>query len=177
MVWKVRFLAVIILLIDEDYIEPFLLLENGKLLRKIERKVTRHNVISRRDNLLMVPSQPDLNSLLDNDAENNGDLSINTKIVNNKLVSIANFKRDFDLGDVLDYMKTGFACIIEDEVTQRFVPEELKIWNLMTRTNKNFQFINWRTTCLWIFGCWFRYCLLFPARLVVLLIGVGLVIL
>ena len=131
----------------------------------------------RRDNLLMVPSQPDLNSLLDNDAENNGDLSINTKIVNNKLVSIANFKRDFDLGDVLDYMKTGFACIIEDEVTQRFVPEELKIWNLMTRTNKNFQFINWRTTCLWIFGCWFRYCLLFPARLVVLLIGVGLVIL
>ena len=35
--------------------------------------------------------------------------------------------------DVLDYVKTGVAAIIEDEVTQRFVAEELKNWNLLTR--------------------------------------------
>ena len=91
------------------------MLGNGKVSRKIERKVTRHNVISRKDNLLMVPSKPVLNSLDENggvDAGKNGDLSINTKIVNNREVSIATFKRDFELGDVLDYMKTGIACII-----------------------------------------------------------------
>ena len=152
------------------------LLGNGNFPRKIERKQTRHNVISRKDNLLMVPSKPDLNSLDENecgDTNQNGEISVNTKIVNNRVVSIATFKRDFELSDVLDYLKTGIACIIEDEVTQRFVPEELKSWNLMTRTNKSFQFINWRITCLWIFGCWLRYCLFFPARLLVLLFGVG----
>ena len=151
---------------------------NGELLgRKIERKQTRHNVISRKDNLLMVPSKPDLKSLAETDSDDNktnGDLSVNTRMINNRLVSVATFKRDFELGDVLDYLKTGIACIIEDEVTQRFVPEELKSWNLMTRTNKSFEFINWRITALWILGCWVRYCLLFPARLIVGLLGVGL---
>ena len=125
----------------------------------------------------MVPSKPDLKSLAETDSadkKTNGDLSVNTRMINNRLVSVATFKRDFELGDVLDYLKTGVACIIEDEVTQRFVPEELKSWNLMTRTNKSFEFINWRITALWILGCWVRYCLLFPARLIVGLLGVGL---
>ena len=39
----------------------------------------------------------------------------------------------FYFSDVLDYVKTGVAAIIEDEVTQRFVAEELKNWNLLTR--------------------------------------------
>jgi len=154
--------------------------ENGELGRKIERKQTRHNVISRKDNLLMVPSKPDLKSLAETDSadkKTNGDLSVNTRMINNRLVSVATFKRDFELGDVLDYLKTGVACIIEDEVTQRFVPEELKSWNLMTRTNKSFEFINWRITALWILGCWVRYCLLFPARLIVGLLGLSLLIL
>ena len=46
------------------------------------------------------------------------------------------FHRIFDFfffSDVLDYVKTGVAAIIEDEVTQRFVAEELKNWNLLTR--------------------------------------------
>jgi glycerol-3-phosphate O-acyltransferase 3/4 len=151
---------------------------DGNLMRKIERKHTRHNVISRKDNLLMVPSNPDLKSLDENnsvDNETNGEISVTTKIINNKVVSVATFKREFELGDVLDYLKTGIACIIEDEVTQRFVQAELKTWNLMTRTNKSFVFINWRITCIWIFGCWVRYFLLFPARLVVLLLGVGFI--
>ncbi len=36
-------------------------------------------------------------------------------------------QREFELEDVLDYVKTGIASIIEDEVTQRFDSEELKV--------------------------------------------------
>ena len=140
----------------------------GKIARKMERKTTRHNVISRKDNLLIVPAKPDLKNL-----DKNGDISVATKVVNNRVISIATFKRDFNLSDVLDYLKTGIACIIEDEVTQRFVAEELKSWNLMTRTNKSFEFINWRITLMWVCGWCVRYCLLLPARLIVGLLGVS----
>ncbi len=37
------------------------------------------------------------------------------------------FQREFELSDVLDYVKTGIASVIEDEVTQRFVAEDLKV--------------------------------------------------
>ena len=57
----------------------------------------------------------------------------------------------------------------------RFVAEELKSWNLMTRTNGNekFEFINWHLTFIWLTGGFIRYCLLLPARLTILIIGVG----
>ena len=75
--------------------------------------------------------------------------------------------------DVLDYVKTGMASIIEDEVTSRFVAEELKSWNLMTRANSQFEFINWRLTAFWLLGGMFRYFFLLPARLLILVIGVS----
>ena len=40
------------------------------------------------------------------------------------------FQREFELDDVYPYIKTGIASIIEDEVTQRFVAEELKVSSL-----------------------------------------------
>ncbi len=42
-------------------------------------------------------------------------------------VSAATLNREFELEDILDYIKTGIAAVIEDEVTQRFVAEELKV--------------------------------------------------
>ena len=41
------------------------------------------------------------------------------------------FQREFELDDVYPYIKTGIASIIEDEVTQRFVAEELKVSSIM----------------------------------------------
>ena len=75
----------------------------------------------------------------------------------------------------MDYVKTGMGSIIEDDVTNRFVAEELKSWNLMTRNNGNekFEFINWHLTFIWLTGGFIRYCLLLPARLTILIIGVG----
>jgi len=52
-----------------------------------------------------------------------------------KSVSASTFQREFELDDVLEYVKTGIGSIIEDEVTQRFDSEELKV----RETTKNYQ--------------------------------------
>jgi hypothetical protein len=44
-----------------------------------------------------------------------------------KKMSASTLQREFQMDDVLDYIKTGIGSIIEDEVTQRFVAEELKV--------------------------------------------------
>ena len=42
-------------------------------------------------------------------------------------MSAATLQQEFQLDSVFDYLKTGIGSIIEDEVTQRFVAEELKV--------------------------------------------------
>jgi len=148
---------------------------------KIARLSSRHNVISRKDNLILSPEVEEVNVYNmheateadhdDVDSIDKVDSSVVKKILGGKVVSAATFQRDFDLSDVLDYVKTGVACIIEDEVTQRFEAEELKSWNLLTRTNDKFRFINWRLTFFWGFGCFFRYCFLLPGRIAILIVG------
>lgn len=41
--------------------------------------------------------------------------------------SFNSLQRDFILSDCLDFVHAGMEAIIEDEVTQRFVAEELKV--------------------------------------------------
>ncbi|ROL49741.1 Glycerol-3-phosphate acyltransferase 3-like [Anabarilius grahami] len=55
---------------------------------------------------------------------------------------------DFTLSDVLYFTRKGIESIVEDDVTQRFTSEELVSWNLLTRTNYNFQYISLRLTVL-----------------------------
>jgi len=143
---------------------------------RLPRLVSRHNVISRKDNLILSPEVKEMHDVTENDhAGDLGDSDFKEysvdKILARKQVSAATFQRDFDLSDVLDYIKTGVACIIEDEVTQRFEAEELKSWNLLTRTNDKFMFINWKLTFFWGFGCFFRYCFLLPGRIAILIVG------
>jgi len=141
----------------------------------LDRMVSRHNVISRKDNLILIPDKPvPIETVKEEDESGGAGTNTNkvpSKILLGKSVSASTFQREFDLSDVLDYVKTGVAAIIEDEVTQRFVAEELKSWNLLTRTNQNFEFINWKLTIVYIVGCFFRYCVLFPGRLAILIVG------
>ena len=44
-----------------------------------------------------------------------------------KKMSASTFQHEFQLDTLLTYVKTGVGSIIEDEVTQRFVAEELKV--------------------------------------------------
>ncbi|XP_055547561.1 glycerol-3-phosphate acyltransferase 3 isoform X2 [Wyeomyia smithii] len=79
---------------------------------------------------------------------------------------------EFNLSNCLDYVKTGMEAIIEDEVTSRFEAEELKNWNLLTRTNRHYEFISWRLTVIWVIGFFIRYVILMPSRVFICFIGV-----
>ena len=118
-------------------------------------------MISRKDNLILSPQDiPDHNHQQQENKNQNLASSEQTsaavELLGGKKISAGTFQREFELSDVLDYVKTGVASIIEDEVTQRFEGEELKSWNLLTRTNHKFSFINWKLSCFWCFGFFFR---------------------
>ncbi|KAG8593497.1 hypothetical protein GDO81_000853 [Engystomops pustulosus] len=80
---------------------------------------------------------------------------------------------DFELSDVFYFSKKGFEAIVEDEVTQRFSSEELISWNLLTRTNYNFQYLSHRVTLIWVLGVFVRYCILLPLRVTLATIGIS----
>ncbi|RWS24814.1 Glycerol-3-phosphate acyltransferase 4-like protein [Leptotrombidium deliense] len=80
-------------------------------------------------------------------------------------------KTEFGLSDIYLFIRSGVNAIIDDEVTKRFSAEELQTWNLMTRTNKNYQFVSFRLTALWLCGWLFRFGILFPIRFIIFTVG------
>ncbi|XP_017070468.1 glycerol-3-phosphate acyltransferase 3-like isoform X3 [Drosophila eugracilis] len=89
-----------------------------------------------------------------------------------KPVSSKNDEINFDFEKCLDYVKSGVEAIIEDDVTSRFEAEELKSWNMLTRTNRHYEFISWKITSIWVFGFFIRYVILMPLRVLVCFVGV-----
>lgn len=86
--------------------------------------------------------------------------------------SIDGQELEFQLASCFDYVKAGMEAIIEDEVTSRFEAEELKNWNLLTRTNRVYEFISFKLTMVWLWGFFFRYALLLPLRVTICFVGV-----
>lgn len=84
----------------------------------------------------------------------------------------ATIELDFQLESCFDYIKSGVESIIEDEVTSRFEAEELKNWNLLTRTNRRYEFISWKLTVMWVYGFFIRYIILLPLRVTICFVGV-----
>ena len=80
---------------------------------------------------------------------------------------------DFKIEDCLEYIKSGMEAVIEDDVTSRFEAEELKSWNLLTRTNRGYEFISWKLTVIWFTGFLIRYLILMPLRVIICFIGVS----
>lgn len=80
---------------------------------------------------------------------------------------------EFKLSNCLDYVKSGMEAIIEDEVTSRFEAEELKNWNLLTRTNRHYEFISLKLTIIWMIGFTIRYVILMPCRVFICFVGVS----
>uniref|UniRef100_A0A672GQX6 1-acylglycerol-3-phosphate O-acyltransferase 9, like n=1 Tax=Salarias fasciatus TaxID=181472 RepID=A0A672GQX6_SALFA len=80
---------------------------------------------------------------------------------------------DFTLSDCFYFTRRGIESIIEDEVTQRFSSEELVSWNLLTRTNNDFQYISLRLTLVYGLGIFVRYCILAPLRITLACIGLS----
>lgn len=80
---------------------------------------------------------------------------------------------EFALSDALYFYQKGLESIMDDQVTQRFSSEELASWNLLTRTNQNFHYISLRLTIIWGLGVFVRYCVLFPLRITLAIIGLS----
>lgn len=90
-----------------------------------------------------------------------------------QIINDKDYKQDFKLDDCLEYVKSGMEAIIEDDVTSRFQAEELKNWNLLTRTNRGYEFISWKLTVIWVIGFLIRYLFLMPLRVIICFIGVS----
>uniref|UniRef100_A0A667ZH81 1-acylglycerol-3-phosphate O-acyltransferase 9, like n=1 Tax=Myripristis murdjan TaxID=586833 RepID=A0A667ZH81_9TELE len=80
---------------------------------------------------------------------------------------------DFTLSDCFYFCRRGIESIVEDEVTQRFTSEELVSWNLLTRTNNDFQYISMKLTLVYGLGVFVRYCILAPLRITLACIGLS----
>ena len=145
--------------------------------RRLPRLVSRHNVISRKDDIILNPVDSVVFPEDEREEEEAVDVSekandsVTERLIQGRAVSAASFQREFELSDVFDYVRSGVASIIEDEVTQRFEAEELKSWNLLTRTNAKFHHLTWELSAFYWVGCAFRYCFLLPGRLLILLVG------
>ncbi|XP_023720225.1 glycerol-3-phosphate acyltransferase 4 isoform X1 [Cryptotermes secundus] len=142
-----------------------------KMDRKLKNGVLANNstsVISRED-LILVPD-PEQNYTSASTVNSEGD---HTAVIHNfpRRRSFETLKREFELSDCLNFVKAGVEAIIEDQVTHRFEAEELKSWNLLTRTNLHYEFISWRLSFIWMVGFLMRYCFLLPVRVLICFIG------
>ncbi|XP_048003397.1 glycerol-3-phosphate acyltransferase 3 [Leguminivora glycinivorella] len=79
---------------------------------------------------------------------------------------------EFHLNHCMDLVKAGMESIIEDQVTSVFEAEELRSWNLLTRTNMQYEFLSWRLTIIWMMGFVVRYFFLLPLRIMIFVIGI-----
>lgn len=75
-------------------------------------------------------------------------------------------QHEFQLDDACTLVHKGITAIIDDQVTKRFNTEELRSWNLLTRTNvRNYQFMSVFLAFSWFVGFIMRYFILLPLRI------------
>ncbi|XP_052745661.1 glycerol-3-phosphate acyltransferase 3 isoform X2 [Bicyclus anynana] len=122
---------------------------------------TKNNVIERQE--ILGPS-PELNYKRSKSQE---------RLQNGHMVDVkGETNLEFHLHHCMDLVKAGMESIIEDQVTSVFEAEELRSWNLLTRTNRQYEFLTWRLTIIWFMGFVVRYFFLLPLRIFIFVIGV-----
>lgn len=108
-----------------------------------------------------------------NEGATNGMREINGELRGDGLVPMRRAqKHDFHLADAGRFVVRGISAICDDDVTKRFTPEQLKTWNLLTRTNaKNYQFLSRSLGFYWFCGLLIRYAALMPLRIMFTVAG------
>ncbi|KAK0161378.1 hypothetical protein PV327_009854 [Microctonus hyperodae] len=169
---------------DADEVNESPTIDNNKLTNDSNNKNQIQNgnlgnsVIAKSENLIVVPQpESEHRKFHQNDYSEQNDVSSDTKSENKSSLkhqdSFETLHTVFDPVICLDYIRAGVEAIIEDQVTSRFEAEELKNWNLLTRTNRHYEFISWKLTVIWMFGFCLRYCFLLPLRIFICFIGVA----
>ncbi|CAL4061621.1 unnamed protein product, partial [Meganyctiphanes norvegica] len=75
----------------------------------------------------------------------------------------------FSLEEPMPYLAAGMRAIVQDCIGKSFSPEELKTWNMLSRTKRmRHRRLSPSMTLLWVVGCIIRYFFLMPMRVVVL---------
>ncbi|XP_076678072.1 glycerol-3-phosphate acyltransferase 4 isoform X6 [Andrena cerasifolii] len=158
----------------EPLVEKQNMQNSTRARHKMQNGVPCNNVIARSKDLILVP-EPEMQNHRNHLEESKSQAS--TVVGKSETLirrdSFETLKREFEPAICLEYIKAGVEAIIEDEVTSRFEAEELKNWNLLTRTNTNYEFISWKLTVIWMFGFFMRYCFLLPLRILICFIGIG----
>uniref|UniRef100_A0AAY4EVR2 Phospholipid/glycerol acyltransferase domain-containing protein n=1 Tax=Denticeps clupeoides TaxID=299321 RepID=A0AAY4EVR2_9TELE len=103
----------------------------------------------------------------------NRDLDGAATLSSSPLASGSSSSSEFEMSDIFYFCRRGLESIVDDEVTKRFSAEELESWNLLTRSNYNFQHISTRLTVLWGLGVFIRYGFLLPLRVTLAFTGVS----
>ncbi|XP_031787971.1 glycerol-3-phosphate acyltransferase 3 isoform X5 [Nasonia vitripennis] len=155
----------------------------SKADKKTQNGAIGNSVIARSKDLILVP-EPEMQNHevedeanpengADNEMYNNKHLTTTKETDISRKKSFETLKREFEPAICLGYIRAGIEAIIEDDVTSRFEAEELKNWNLLTRTNRRYEFISWKLTVIWMFGFFTRYCFLLPLRILICFVGIG----
>ncbi|XP_072747202.1 glycerol-3-phosphate acyltransferase 3 isoform X2 [Anoplolepis gracilipes] len=164
---------------DEGCESPTIIGKNSTVTStKIQNGCAGNTVIARSKDFILVP-EPEMhnhkNHIEESNLKNNQQETSTIDDVKedslNQKNSLETLKAGFS-SSCLDYIRAGVEAIIEDDVTSRFEAEELKNWNLLTRTNRYYEFISWKLTFIWMFGFVMRYCFLLPLRIFICFIGV-----
>lgn len=87
-------------------------------------------------------------------------------------VSSPHRQNAFQLDDITSFISDGIESIIDDTLTRCFTADPPHPWNFLTR---NIPPGRWQMTpyqsLLWLIGVWARYCVFFPLRVVIIIIG------
>ncbi|XP_076759001.1 glycerol-3-phosphate acyltransferase 4 isoform X1 [Xylocopa sonorina] len=160
--------------VDEEYESRHIEKQNVQNWKTESKMQNGVSVIARTKDLILVP-EPEMQNHKNHLEETKGESSPQspTPAALIRRNSFETLKREFDPAICLDYIKAGVEAIIEDEVTSRFEAEELKNWNLLTRTNRHYEFISWKLTVIWMCGFVLRYCFLLPLRIFICFAGVS----
>lgn len=80
----------------------------------------------------------------------------------------------FQLADITPFLNDGIEAIVNDTLTRCFTEQPPHPWNFLTR---NIPPGPWQMSpyqsVLWAIGIWARYCIFFPFRIFVLIVGIS----
>ncbi|XP_027204454.2 glycerol-3-phosphate acyltransferase 3-like [Dermatophagoides pteronyssinus] len=114
-------------------------------------------------------------SAFNSDSDDNSDNEVPESFRKNcsMTLRLCETQNRLQLSTVMDFTSLGIEAIIDDAVTKRFAAEELKTWNLLTRTDNFSHYRSFRLAFIWLCGFLFRYLILFPTRFFIFIIGFG----
>lgn len=100
-------------------------------------------------------------------------------IIKNSLILTPNgFENDKEIvcenfyENCIDYFMSGMESIIQDEILTNFEEPKMKTWNLLTRNRPISMNFNLKLGLYWILGITFRYFILLPFRVILMLLVV-----